>query len=180
MWIVNVVTDDVRICNSRLFWDICLAINYFDTFCISTLNWFADPEALWVELLLHLKFFILILLSEYITDRRNVEVFRKLAPESAHVEPEVCLVAELEGTREMSDFLILVDVFDLFQLGLFVSYIVDIEVRVFFHDLPEKLLCLFVPLSIDLSPLPGLEETEASSPQCLSVVSGSLLVIISN
>ena len=80
----------------------------------------------------------------------------------------------------MSDFLILVDVFDLFQLGLFVSYIVDIEVRVFFHDLPEKLLCLVVPLSIDLSPSPGLEETEASSPQCLSIVSGSLLVIISN
>ena len=129
---------------------------------------------------MHLEFFILILLGKYVTDRRNVEVFRKLAPESAHVEPEVCLVAELEGTREMSDFLILVDVFDLSQLGLFVSNIEDVEVGVIFHDFPEKLLCLVVPLSIDLSPSPGLEETEASSPQCLSIVSGSLLVIISN
>ena len=136
MWIVNVVTDDVRICNSRLFWDICLAINYFDTFCISTLNRFADPEALWVELLLHLKFFILILLGEYITDRRNVEVFRELASESAHVEPEVCLVAELEGTGEMSHFLILVDVFDLSERGLFVADVVDIEIGIIFHDLP--------------------------------------------
>ena len=129
---------------------------------------------------MHLEFFILILLGKYVTDRRNVEVFRELAPESAHVEPEVCLVAELEGTREMSDFLILVDVFDLSQLGLFVSNIVDIEVGVIFHDFPKKLLCLCVPLSIDLSPFPGFEETEASSPQCLSVVGVSLLVIIGN
>ena len=159
---------------------MCLPVNYLYAFCIGTVNRFTDPKARWVELSLHLELFVLILLSENVADRRDVEVLRELASESAHVEPEVCLVAELEGTREMSDFLILVDVFDLFQLGLFVSYIVDIEVRVFFHNLPEKLLCLFVPLSIDLSPFPGLEETEASSPQCLSVVSGSLLVIISN
>ena len=159
---------------------MCLSIYYLYAFCISTVNRFTDPKARWVELSLHLELFVLVLLSEDIADRRDVEVLRELASESAHVEPEVCLVAELEGTGEMSDFLILVDVFDLFQLGLFVSYIVDIEVRVFFHDLPEKLLCLFVPLSIDLSPFPGLEETEASSPQCLSIVSGSLLVIISN
>lgn len=129
---------------------------------------------------MHLEFFILILLGKYVTDRRNVEVFRELASESAHVEPEVCLVTELESTREMSDFLILVDVFDLSQLGLFVSNIEDVEVGVIFHDFPEKLLCLVVPLTIDLSPFPGLEETESSSFQCLSVVGGSLLVIIGN
>ena len=159
---------------------MCLSVNYLYAFCIGTVNRFTDPKARWVELSLHLELFVLILLSENVADRRDVEVLRELASESAHVEPEVCLVTELESTREMSDFLILVDVFDLSQLGLFVSNIEDVEVGVIFHDFPEKLLCLVVPLTIDLSPFPGLEETESSSFQCLSVVGGSLLVIIGN
>ena len=68
MWIVNVVADDVRVSNANSIWDFCLPINDFDTFCISAVDWFADPEARWVELLLHHKFFILILLGEDITD----------------------------------------------------------------------------------------------------------------
>ena len=90
------------------------------------------------------------------------------------------LVTELEGAGEMSDSLILVDVLDLSQRGFLVANIVDIEVGVIFHDLPKKLLGFFIPLSIYFRPFPGLEEIEPSSPQCLSVVSSSLLVIIGN
>ena len=72
---------------------MCLSVDYLYAFCIGTGNRFTDPKAGWVELSLHLELFILILLSENVADRRDVEVLRELASESAHVEPEVSLVA---------------------------------------------------------------------------------------
>ena len=45
VWIVDVVTGDVRVSNARLFRNLCLAVNYFDSFCVNTLDRFADPEA---------------------------------------------------------------------------------------------------------------------------------------
>ena len=115
---------------------MCLSIYDLYAFCISAVNRFTDPKARWVELSLHLELFVLVLLSEDIADRRDVEVLRELASESAHVEPEVTLVAELEGTGEVSHFLILVDVFDLSERSLFVADVVDVEIGIIFHDLP--------------------------------------------
>ena len=136
MWIVDVVAGDVRVPDAETVWNMCLSVDYLYAFCIGTVNRFTDPKARWVELSLHLELFVLILLSENVADRRDVEVLRELASESAHVEPEVSLVAELEGTGEMSHFLILVDVFDLSERGLFVADVVDIEIGIIFHDLP--------------------------------------------
>ena len=89
--------------------------------------------------------------SQYVTNWWNVKVVRMLASQSAHVEPEMDFIAQLEGAWEVSNFLVFVHSLDQFWSCLLTAEIVHIEGWVFFHDFPKECSCLFRPLTLEFA-----------------------------